>query len=229
MDERTGKKAFQEVVARLEALIKTGQVGFGEYLPPERELAGRFGVGRPAVREALKALEILGMVVIEHGKGARVTTPSLESWFQAIGTSLVLSPADFLHLMEARETLEPQLAFIAASRATAEQLQELGSSLTVMNRALEKVTEFAAADYRFHGLIAQATNNPVLIKIYEAIAGLLWLLQQETAVVPDRQKSYTYHEAIYRAVFERNPMVAREEMELHLKDTRERFLDFRPE
>lgn len=227
MDSEHEKQSVsRQVFTKIEQLLKSGAVQPGELLPSERELAAQFGVGRPAVREALKALEMMGVIEIIHGKGARVLTPDLDAIMKPLIASIVLTQSNVLNLIEVREVVEPQCAAIAATRATAEQLQKLHESLRQMERAAEIPGEFAAADYHFHNLVAQATNNPLLIRIYETITALLWDLQQKTAAIPDHQKTLRYHESIYQCIYRRDAPEALSVMKQHIHDTRTRFMNY---
>src|SRR6056297_1022138 len=116
------RKLFQEVLDRLIERIRAGEFPPGAQLPSERELMASYGVGRPAVREALQALERSGIVSISHGERARVVMPTADSLIEQIAGSaqhlLSVEPGTLGHLKDARLFLETGLAERAAERVT---------------------------------------------------------------------------------------------------------------
>jgi GntR family transcriptional repressor for pyruvate dehydrogenase complex len=227
MDTEMPKKSVsKQVLEAIENMIRNGEILQGQYLPPERELAARLNVGRPAVREALKALEIIGVAEITQGKGTKINVPSVDNVFQPLVSSAYITQSDLINFTEARAVLEPKCAYIAATRAKADQLQILFNSLTKMRNSLNDPETYNAGDLLFHKTIVQATNNPVLVKIYEALARFVWQLYQETKKLPDLTVGVGFHEELYKAIYNRNAVEAERQMQLHIENTREKFMEF---
>ena len=127
------RKLSDEVFDRLFTMIEGGEIGPDDKLPSERELMARFGVGRPAIREAMQALETMGLIAISHGERARVTQPNTFSVIAQIDHAarrlLATSPRSLDHLKEAREFFEVGMAREAALHATATDIARLSRGL----------------------------------------------------------------------------------------------------
>lgn len=179
------RKLSHEVLDRLLGRIRSGEFPAGSLLPSERELMRAFGVGRPAVREALQALERMGLVAIVHGEGARVLALSAESVIEQISASamhLLSGSSDLLeHLKEARLQFEVAMARTAAQRATADQVERLRLLLEEHRASLEDPARFLATDMAFHRGIAAMSGNPIYMAVSQAM--LQWLEQFHFEVV----------------------------------------------
>ncbi|MGE5582357.1 MAG: FadR/GntR family transcriptional regulator [Bacillota bacterium] len=221
--ENSRQSVSSQVLTEIQNMLKSGKIKPGDFLPSERELAASLNVGRPAVREALKALEIIGVVNIMHGKGIQVITPSVESVIQSLLAPVTITPADLFNILEVREIIDPKCAYIAAMRATADQLQALAELLVKMRNSVTNPAEFADADYEFHFKVAEFANNPMLKRVFEAVAGLLHLQHYRTAEIPGHQETIEFHTAVYRAIAEHNPEEAEKQMAAHIQDTRRRL------
>lgn len=167
------RKLYQEVLDRLMLRIQTGEIAPGAQLPPERELMAQYGVGRPAVREALQALERSGIVEISHGERARVVVPSAHNLIQQIASGarhlLQMQPETLEHLKQARIFLEEGTARMAAERATADDVADLRARIQAHRDSLPRLDEFLAHDMAFHRSIARISGNPIFPAIVEAI------------------------------------------------------------
>jgi GntR family transcriptional regulator, transcriptional repressor for pyruvate dehydrogenase complex len=196
----------------------------GERIPPERELCQRLGVGRASLREALKALEIMGMIETRLGEGTFVCSRSdffARPLLWAITGSDV---TDARELIEARKLIEVELAGLAAERATPDDLSRIGEKLDQMESALHDRDRFLEGDIGFHLAIAQAGHNRILFNAILLIRNLMqqWVhsaLEQEDAA----QKAFDQHKQIFIAIAQRNIPKARSAMEKHL-DAMARYL-----
>jgi DNA-binding FadR family transcriptional regulator len=171
------RKLSEEVRERLLELIRGGGFAPGAPLPSERELMERLGVGRPAIREALQALETIGLIEIRHGAPARVAEPSVARMVDQIGETMkhVLShsPATLENLKEARGTFEREIARIAAKRRSANDLARLADVLEEQAAARGDAARFRRLDGRFHREIAGMAGNPIFAALVDATFG--WL------------------------------------------------------
>lgn len=167
------RKLYQEVRDRLMARIESGEIRPGEQLPPERELMDFYGVGRPAVREALQAMERSGIVEISHGERARVVVPTADDLIRQIGSGarhlLSMQPDTLEHLKDARVFLEAGTARMAAARATPEDVAALQARIAEHEASLAHLDRFLDRDMAFHREIARISGNPIFPAIVEAI------------------------------------------------------------
>src|SRR5215475_11264578 len=156
------RKLYQDVLERLMQRIGSGAILPGAQLPSERELMEEYGVGRPAVREALQTLERSGIVEILHGERARVVVPTAERLVAQIAGGamhLLRSQPDSLeHLKDARLFLETGTARMAAERATDEQVAGLRLAIARQRAAMADVDQFLERDMAFHREIASISG-----------------------------------------------------------------------
>lgn len=170
------RKISQEVADRLMQRIRAGEIKPGDQLPPERELMDFYGVGRPAVREALQAMERDGIVEISHGERARVIVPTARDLIQQLlsGTRhlLQVQPDALEHLKQLRVFLEEGTARMAAERATPDDIALIRERIEAQRNALSRDNEFLMHDMAFHREIARISGNPIFPAVVEAI--FLW-------------------------------------------------------
>lgn len=167
------RRLYLQVAEQLQNLIANGTYTAGARLPAERDLAERFGVSRPTIREAMIALEISGLVEVRSGSGVYV----LE---QAGGPARLEdseAPGPF-EILEARRLIEGETSALAAERISAEQLAELEQLLAEMERGDLPVVDAELVDQRFHCLIADASGNSAL----SATVAWLWQLRNESRI-----------------------------------------------
>ena len=171
------RKLSDEVFDRLKHLITAGQLMPGDEMPSERELMDRFGVGRPAIREAMQALDGLGLIQIHHGGRARVLELTARSISRQVDLTaqvmLARSPDALEHLKSARIFFERGMVREAASKASRADVMALRTILAEQRRALGDADAFIAADMAFHNRIAAISANPIYLAVSEAMLG--WL------------------------------------------------------
>jgi len=215
------RKLYQEVVERLLSRIESGEIAPGNPLPSERELMETYGVGRPAIREALQSLERWGLVTITHGERARLVVPSagnLIAQIQEGARHLLRSePHSLEHLKDARLFLETGLARIAAERADEAGIAVLRQRLEEHKAALTRLDEFLDGDMAFHRQIAELTGNPIFPAIIEATFN--WLGAYYTSLVraPGAEMlTIAEHQRILDAIAAHDPDAAATAMRDHL-------------
>jgi DNA-binding FadR family transcriptional regulator len=219
------RKLSDEVFARLKQLIETGELKAGDEMPSERELMERFGVGRPAIREAMQALAGKGLVEISHGERARVLQVTAQSIFRQVDlpAKLMLSgSADSLeHLKSARIFFERGMVREAAEKATPEQIADLNACLAQQRASLGNSEAFIEADMAFHQHIARISGNPIFTAVSEAMLGWLKSYHAEMLIWTGRE-NYTLaeHEEIIRAISLGDPDRAEKAMIKHLERSR---------
>ncbi|MDX2150222.1 MAG: transcriptional regulator NanR [Bryobacteraceae bacterium] len=223
--EATGRivrrKLADEVLDRLLAMIEAREVAAGGQLPSERELMRRFGVGRPAVREAMQSLESMGLIEIQHGERARLKEPGPRTLLDQIDRTvrhlLVTSPDMRAHLLEARLLFETGMVALAAARASEEDLARLGEALATQEGAAGDPARFVAADMAFHKAIAEVGRNPIYTAVSEAM--LQWAFTQYPRMLRVKgaeRLTLSEHRAILERVRARDGAGAAEAMRAHL-------------
>jgi DNA-binding FadR family transcriptional regulator len=215
------RKLSDEVRERLQKLIREQSLKPGDTIPSERELMVQFGVGRPAVREAMQALQGLGLVEINHGERPRIAEPSVANMLGQLGESmrhtLANSATSLDDLKEARALFEAQMVKIAAEQSTPEQLTRLRETLDNQALARKKPEEFLRLDGAFHAAIADISGNPIFATLSRSLFG--WLAEFHSSLVraPSlEQLTLDEHEGIFEAISRRDTEEAASRMLDHL-------------
>ncbi|WP_430260635.1 transcriptional regulator NanR [Neorhizobium sp. IRS_2294] len=171
------RKLSDEVFDRLERMITLGELNPGDEMPSERVLMERFGVGRPAIREAMQSLANMGLVSISHGERAKVLQLTARSIFRQVDLTakimLQRSSDSLEYLKSTRIFFERGMAREAAARIGPQDINDLRDIIQHQRRSLGNAEEFIAADMQFHTRIAQITGNPIFVAVSEAM--LAWL------------------------------------------------------
>jgi DNA-binding FadR family transcriptional regulator len=218
----TRRKLSDEVFDRLKAMITSGEVRPGDAMPSERELMERFGVGRPAIREAMQALSNFGLLTISHGERARVLALTARSVTQQVDMAaqmmLATSPGSLDHLKHARLFFERGMARQAASKAKPADIADLNRLVAAQTALLGgDPVRFIEADMEFHTAIAAISGNPIFAAVSESM--LSWLKQFHTELLIWSGKetiTLAEHEAIVAAIRSGDPEAAETAMAHHL-------------
>ena len=162
-------RLYEEVVERLRELIDVQELRPGDRLMSERELAERLGVSRTSVRQALTALEVMGLVDVRHGGGVFLAR-ALDDVLPSLATQLVHSHEQLPAVVEVREAIETQTARLAARRRSDEDLREMHEALARMEAAIDSNGDPASADAEFHTAIVNAAGNPLLVQLWAELS-----------------------------------------------------------
>ena len=205
-------RVSEGIIEQVRDLITSGRLKPGDRLPAERELAHTLSVSRSAVREAIRALESLGIVEARAGQGTFVASPQRDPI-----TASLFHVNTQRNLFEVRRVLEPGLAALAARRATPEQVGKMRAILDDQKGKVHARESYVNEDAAFHFQIAEATGNEVLLRV----AGSLMELLQETRDTSWRigtrpARSLRQHQAILHAIEVRNPLLAERRMREHI-------------
>lgn len=198
-------------------LFTSGSIEPGTRLPPERHLAVSLGVGRSAVREALAALEILGIVDVRPGSGTYLRGTASELLPQTLRWGLLIGQKSTAELLELRSGLEIYVARLAAARASASELRAIASSLERMRACVENLRAFARADLDFHNALAAAAGNATLVDLLHVVRSLLQVYADRA--VHDETEAGTAlseHESVYQAIAAADQDAAASAMATHM-------------
>lgn len=220
------RKIHEEVAAQIEAAIIEGVYAEGDQLPSERALMERFGVGRPAVREALLMLERNGILQLSAGERARVVHPTMDGLVDQLSAAarhFLATSAGERSLQEARRVFESAIARHAAEVASETDIARLADALAANRAAVDSIPDFEATHVAFHLAIAEIGNNQVFLAMHRAIVG--WLaLQRRVSLKAEAAKTSAlhHHQAIFDAIAARQPERAWQAMYTHILEV-ERF------
>ncbi len=224
------EKVSDKITDQLELLIKEGKLAPGDKLPSERELIGILGVGRSSLREALNKLETLGYVEIKKRKGIFVksinSTLQLDPLKTMVGKDLDL----LLQLYEVRGDVEQANAYAAAKRRTAKDLVDMRKCLDDF-RSSQGVLHFSwERDQAFHCAVARASHNffriHVIMSIFNFSKEFIQPVIEELANAEDNLSVIDQqHELILKAIEDKDPDGARQEMKKHLIWTNRKFIE----
>lgn len=225
MSRRPGKRPrlYQEVADKLSRAIASGKYAIGDRLPPERELAVAHNVSRPTIREAMIALELDGLIEVRMGSGVFVIA------VRPIGANPVVMDVGPFELTEARLAFEAEVAALAATLITDEELGELELLLAEMERG-DCDADAETADRQFHQAIADATRNGAMSTVVESLWAIHGRSPQCVRVFEKmRAKGYrpviSEHRAIVDALRAHDAGAARNAMRDHLKRVLNYLLD----
>jgi GntR family transcriptional repressor for pyruvate dehydrogenase complex len=217
---------------RITQLIQGGTYRAGDRLPAIATMARRFGVGAPALREALQKLQAVGVVDIRHGSGVYVNrTPDALVISNPILHYAQDGPTKKLlvDLIEARTPIEVTTATLAATHAAPEALRAMRETLAHAGAALEDAAVLNAANLAFHAQIAAASGNVVLRQILEVLSSLF---REEQRLILDihgsRRHDHAEHLGILEALERRDPALAAARMRTHLDGVRDVLTRWNP-
>ncbi|MHB1132768.1 MAG: FadR/GntR family transcriptional regulator [Chloroflexota bacterium] len=210
-----------EIVKRLIGLIVETGLRPGDRLPSERHLQCKFTVGRSSMREAIKTLVAMGLVEVRSGSGMFVGRGEPTDLTRGLPWGLLLSDHSAREVVEARQVVEPELAALAAERATADELAAIATELEVMRAGTDDVERYIAANVAFHLSIAAAAHNRVLAHVFESLQYLVRIWTRRTC----SHESIAEHAAVQAAIAAGDTEAARYAMVAHLRTARERTFE----
>jgi GntR family transcriptional repressor for pyruvate dehydrogenase complex len=216
----------REVVERIAADIRRGQLEPGARLPSEQEMIAGLGVSRTVVREAIAALRAQGLVTTRHGVGAFVADGALGPPFR-LETEGLRSIDEVVHVMELRMGIEVEAAGLAAERARPTQIDAIAVALEAIGRAIGRGELGVTEDFAFHRGVAEATENPQFPRFLDFL-GRYIIPRQSVRVVAPSLHGYletiqAEHGSIFGAIRDRSVAGARRAMRRHLLRSRDRY------
>jgi len=215
------------LILRFQQLLSDGVLSPGTKLPSERELAANFGVARSSLRQALKVLEIMGVITQKVGDG---------SYLNKDASSVLAVPMEFLFLLddtslqeltEMRLMMEPALAAKAAERANTQHIALLKQSIVDLGHSKHDRVQLVASDILFHRAIFQASGNRLAGRLFHTIHRAMLNMIMVTSQLVDLEHTLHFHQPILEAIEQRNPELAARLMTDHLNDARDLLLNSR--
>ncbi len=182
---RVRSSLVDDTAAELRQMIVGGQLQPGEFLPPQKELAARFGVGASTLREAVQTLIAVGLLRSHPGKGTWVREDAGGGLIHPEAVKARLGELNARSLAEARSVVEVALTELAATRATADDLARIRAAMTAMRANATDLPAFIRADFEFHLAIADAGHNELLAQFYHLTRTLFNEVSYELISLPD--------------------------------------------
>ena len=224
------KKTYLVLVDKITECYLAGNLNPGERLPSERELASQFNVSRTTIREALRAMELNGLIAIRQGGGSYVIVSDVQSRKEEIITAVKTENPLVYEMLELRRALEVESAFLAAKRATSADLEKLRTTLNNMALSKQNPELWLKADFDFHIGIAEATHNSIFIELIHTLRGHM----EDTIKATQNHRfkdlsryadTMEEHKEIYLAIAAGNADRAKELMERHITNIREELVE----
>ncbi len=212
-------RLYEVVAKQLQGLITYGRLKAGDRLPPERELVRRFQVSRASVRDAIRALEVMGLVRSRQGEGTVVQEISAESLITPLSAALAPKRELIAELLEIRKIVEPAFAARAAAHATPEEIASMQDVLRRQRLKTRRRESPIEEDSEFHYFVAMASRNSVVNRVVDVLMDLMRESQVRSLQVEGRlERSLEGHARVLRAVERRSPRAAEVAMRRHLAD-----------
>ncbi len=218
-------RIYERIVEQIQQLVAQGHLQPGGRLPTERELAAIFGVSRTSVREALRALELRGIIEGRQGGGTFIKQVSPEQVTQSLVAAFLAGKKELADILELRQLIEPGVAQLAAERASSEHLAYLEELLERQRQRIAAGDSYVDEDTRFHYTLAVATGNSALLRLMDAIMDMLKESRAIYLQVGDRPvKSLAGHALILEAVKRHDGPAAYKATAEHVRAVREALL-----
>jgi GntR family transcriptional repressor for pyruvate dehydrogenase complex len=208
----------QLLVIRFQEMLAEGVLSPGTKLPSERELAAYFKVARSSLRQALKVLEILGVITQKVGDGSYLNRDASAVLAVPMKFLFLLDGTTIEELAELRLIMEPALAAKAADRANAADIARLRHSMTAMENSKGDPVKLVASDLQFHRAIFQASGNRLTSRIFHTTHRAMLQMITVTSQLVELEHTLAFHKPILDAIENRNSQLASRLMTEHLVD-----------
>jgi GntR family transcriptional regulator, transcriptional repressor for pyruvate dehydrogenase complex len=217
---------IDQIIEKIQKLIENGDLNPGDFLPGERVLSEKLGVSRTTLRQALKALGVMGVLDIIPGK---------KTYIKESFSDILINPFKFIkavhsikikELFEARRVLEEGIVQLAAKKADQQHIQKIKGYLDDSENNLENKNEFIYSEFMFHQSIFGAADNKILAAVMNSLNELLLVLEKyekDYLDTADRKQSLAQHIKIFEALIKKDPEEARLAMHAHLNSMEARL------
>ncbi|PXV95692.1 GntR family transcriptional regulator [Lachnotalea glycerini] len=216
-------KVYEQVIEQIKEMIDKGTLKKGDKLPSERDLVEQLQVSRASIREALRALEVIGLIECRQGEGNFIKSSFQDNLFEPLSIMFMLEGINSEEILELRKILEVGASGLAAKRITKEQLMELKEIIKRFEDCEDEEVN-VTIDKEFHYKIAEYSGNALIFNILRTVSILvddfikdarkLIIVQKE-----NREVLFSQHKEIYVAIELHNSVAARRAMREHLDYT----------
>lgn len=213
------KSIYEDIVLQIRGMIDRGELSRGDKLPPERRLAEMFFVSRNTVREAIKTLSEQGLLESRQGAGTFVSDGDTEDFAVSLAGAIMRGQPGIRDIFDVRKLIEPEIAALAARNASPDQITRMEGILAEQARKIRSGESGGAFDQQLHGLLAEASGNPVLCAMVAALHDDFSESRSEGLQSHKRQEaSLVAHRSIVEAVKGGHVMQAERAMRAHLDE-----------
>lgn len=213
------EKVYEQVIDQIEDMVADGSLGIGDKLPSERELVERLKVSRTSIREALRALEVIGLIESRQGEGNFIKSDFGDSFFQPLSVMFSLQKSSAEEMLEFRKIMEVETAALSARRINNEELSILSDIISKFQQNREEDVN-VKLDKEFHYQVAKASRNLFILNMLQSISSLMdsHIKDARSKVLIDegREELIKQHEAIFKALSIHDPKAAANSMRKHL-------------
>lgn len=205
----TSKKIYESIIDSIKSDIISGKLSSGEKLPPERDLAKQFGVSRTSIREALRTLEILGVIESIQGSGNFIAGNYTKSLTESMSMMFLLQQFDSLQVSQLREALETKAALLAVDNINVSQMKRLEEIVQEMAITIDE-NKNVALDKELHYTIAAASQNNIIIQILNILEELIgiYIKDRRMEILSDERnvsRLQKIHEEIIYSIKNKDP------------------------
>jgi GntR family transcriptional repressor for pyruvate dehydrogenase complex len=213
-------KVYEQVIEQIKGMIAEGTLKKGDQLPSERDLGEQLHVSRTSIREALRAMEIIGIIECKQGGGNFVRENFENNLFEPLSMMFMLEKGDPMEIIELRKIIEVETVALAATRITKEEIESIGKIIEELKHSTNEDSA-VKIDKRFHYEIAKASKNSLIISILNAISSLMdaYIKDARTKILVEESNRVLLadqHEKVYLALKKHNAAEAVEAMKQHL-------------
>lgn len=213
-------KVYEQVIEQIKDMIFSGKLKKGDKLPPERDLVDQLKASRTSIREAIRALQIIGLIECRQGGGNYIKESFEESLFEPLSMMVVLQNSRSTEILELRKILEVETAALAAEKVTKSELEEMGRIMDEMKASSDEVLS-SELDRELHYKIASASKNFLAVNILKAVSFLIdsSIKDARERILKEKENKKTlieHHENVYNALFEHDSDKAALAMKKHL-------------
>jgi GntR family transcriptional repressor for pyruvate dehydrogenase complex len=215
-------RIYEEIVSSIREMVESGELSAGDRLPSERELSAAFRVSRPSVREALRSLESHGYLEIRQGGGTFISRNPIEHFVEPPATVFLNRKEYQVQIFEMRRLVEPQIASLAAERATKDEILSMENILSLQGEKVRMGETGADLDKIFHYVIAMAAKNKLLLHIIDTATDLFTENRDKYMQFAGRpERSIRHHIQILSAISIGDSALAAKVMNDHLDEIHE--------
>ncbi len=220
------KRLYEQIVSRIQDMIRSGELKPGDRLPSERDMAQKFRVSRNSVREAIRALAESGMVESRRGDGTYLCATDTAILVDSLAHAIQNQKHRLRDIFDFRRLVEPHIAELAARHITDEELAQLKVMVCDQDRRILAGEDGADMDMAFHLLLARISGNRIMHDVLQALHTMLMESRSEFLQTEARKRtSVTAHLRLIDALEKRDPDAARDAMKTHLEKIEQAVFD----